>query len=583
MAQTLSGKEIIIDLLTREYEDFRTAALEIAQVATPEWTDFFPHDPGVVLTEVFAGVADAISYYIDKGVNESHWSTAQLRKSLLNMAELINYTPSPAVSASVFVDVTTNGAGAMIGVNAASGEPFRISTNSVDGAEQYFFELEESQSPAGAGTYNYSFVEGRTVLSELIGTSDTTAGQEFKVNQTPLTSDPSGAPAIKIFAPAQWTRVVDFSNSDSTDDHYTVQLDADGRGTIRFGDGVNGLIPTAVPIYATYRIGGGSGANNISAANISNIVTSLSFVTSVLATASPSAGDEAETIEQIRKNAPLNFATQDRAVTHEDYEAIARAYNGVHKAKADNLNGSPYREAVYVATTGSNPVPGGTWDPVKQSGTGLLGQIGAELVLKSCAATQVYMLPVTPVDVRLEMVVKAYGDQFNASIAALAKIAADDYIRALSDVSVPVLRPLSGLHQVIENINGVDYVDITRFHRVPYIEELLVGLADTTLGAVVVSGDIEEETWLIRFTNATDFEVEGSVSGFQSEDGTVGTEYVSDLGTLRFTLTAGAVPNKLNDQYRIITSATAGNISFQSKEIAIFTDNTNITSVGGIG
>jgi len=585
MAKTLSGKEVIINLQSRDYEDFRTQALEIAQIATPEWTDFFPHDPGVVIAEGFAGIADALSYTVDRGVGESHWSTAQLRKSLLNMAELINYTPSPAVSAGVFVDVVVNAAGTLTGIDSTSGvAPFRISTNAGTGSTQYSFELESEQTPGAAGTFNYTFVEGRTILDESIGFSDLTTGQSFTINQTPLTSDPSGAPAVKVkIAAVVWTRVANFSESDATDKHYTIQLDSVGRGTITFGDGVNGQIPSAVEILATYRIGGGSGANNISAAQINSIVTALAFVDSVQATASPSAGDDAETIEEIRVNAPKSYATQDRVVTHEDYEAASRAFSGVHKVKADNLDGSPYREAVYIATTGDNPVPTGTWDPDKQSGTGLLGLIGAELVSKKCAAVKVYMLSILPVDVDLEMIVHAKSDRFNAVVTQSAKTAADAYIRGLSTNSIPILRPLSGLAQAIENIDDVDYVDIIRFTRKPYIEELLIGVSNSTISSVVSRGELFTEEWVIRYTSATTFQVEGSVSGVQTASGTSGTEYTVDNGSLTFTITAGSVANKVNDQYGITTSDTVGNIAFKSREIAIFTDNTKITTIGGIG
>lgn len=586
MPTTLSGVEIILNLRTREYEEFRTQALEMAGIVTPEWTDFFPHDPALVLVELFAGMSDILSYYIDRAVNEAHWTTLQLRQSVLDMVELIRYTPQPAVSATVDLDVTVSGNGTLFGTDSITSQPFIVGTQASTDQQQFTFEpLETEVITGGAGTYSITFIEGKTIFDELLGQSDGSPGQVFELQRTPVTSSPAGTPAVKIVISAvQWELVEDFTSSDSTDTHFTAKFTPTGQIEVRFGDGVNGAIPTNGDLVTTtYRIGGGSAANNLSIGRVSNILTaSPGIVTSVTNPASPSGGDEAETVAEIKENAPKSYATQDRAVTHGDYEALARTFNGVYKAKAAIYKGIPTIEAVYLAVTGNNPTPSGTWDFPAQSGTGLLGIVGELLVEKSCSATRIWMDAIIGVDINIELLVHVLPNFFRNFVLAEVKDEVDDFVRANNQADIPPVLPLSGLMQTIENITGVDYVDVERFHRIPYIEEHVVGYANTTWSSVQVEGEIKEETWTIYMTGPTTFTVEGSVSGLQVETGTLGAEYVSDDGVLVFTGTAGSVPNKVGDQYRILTSEKAGNINFQDKEIAILTDLTGITADGGI-
>ena len=63
------GRQPVIDYLTKDYEGFKQAMLGQIPVLLPNWTDRSESDFGVVLIELFAYVADILSYYQDRVAN----------------------------------------------------------------------------------------------------------------------------------------------------------------------------------------------------------------------------------------------------------------------------------------------------------------------------------------------------------------------------------------------------------------------------------------------------------------------------------------------------------------------------------
>src|SRR5713226_2204268 len=90
----------VIDYLVRDYESFRQALINLIPAKLPEWTDRSEADFGIVLLELFAYMADIISYYQDRIANEAFLNTAQERQSVLNHLKLIGYEMAPAAAAS---------------------------------------------------------------------------------------------------------------------------------------------------------------------------------------------------------------------------------------------------------------------------------------------------------------------------------------------------------------------------------------------------------------------------------------------------------------------------------------------------
>ena len=105
-----AGPQPSIDYLTKDYEGFKQGMLNQIPLLLPGWTDRGESDFGVVLIELFAYVADILSYYQDRVANEAFLSTATQRRSVSELLRLIGYQMDPGLAASTFLhlDVTAD-------------------------------------------------------------------------------------------------------------------------------------------------------------------------------------------------------------------------------------------------------------------------------------------------------------------------------------------------------------------------------------------------------------------------------------------------------------------------------------------
>src|SRR5215203_1588339 len=63
-------------------------------------------DPSVALLDAWATVADVLTFYQERIANEGYLRTATERRSVLELARLINYHLRPGVAASVYFALT---------------------------------------------------------------------------------------------------------------------------------------------------------------------------------------------------------------------------------------------------------------------------------------------------------------------------------------------------------------------------------------------------------------------------------------------------------------------------------------------
>ncbi|MBN1203494.1 MAG: putative baseplate assembly protein [Myxococcaceae bacterium] len=134
---TTVGRQRVIDYVTKDYEGFRQAMLNQIPLRLPNWTDRGESDFGVVLIELFAYVADILSYYQDRVANEAFLGTATQRRSVAELLRLIDYQIDPGLAASAHIhfdvtaDVTVSG----------SSLPYRLRTSGQPGEPDVTFEI----------------------------------------------------------------------------------------------------------------------------------------------------------------------------------------------------------------------------------------------------------------------------------------------------------------------------------------------------------------------------------------------------------------------------------------------------------
>lgn len=367
-----------IDYTSRDYEGFRTALLEYAKVAFPEWQPSSEGDFGVLMLELLAYVGDVNAYYIDRAQNEAYLSTASQRDSLLRIASLLGYKVGTGTPAKGTVIFQSDSASETKEVLIPAGT--RLVSEylpEIDGS--LIFETDSlAVLPAAAAgavsvTPGIAVTEGETQRDPITGEPIIVASstglpfQEYLLPHNNVYQD-----TVRVFVDAQEWRVVEHLLDHNPEDFVVeVTVSGDNRVGLRFGDNINGTIPSnGLSIKATYRTGYGAIGNLGEGKVISmfdsvpGVVIQPSATTSGASTSSTmSGGANPETNEEIRKNAPKTFLTQNRAVTLKDFENLATSVTGVAKAAAVSQYYSSV--TVYLIGSGGTAVPTSVADVVR--------------------------------------------------------------------------------------------------------------------------------------------------------------------------------------------------------------------------
>ena len=273
--------------------------------------------------------------------------------------------------------------GLLAGSEAKAAESAIIATVQVDAAESITFvtlknPLANSYQRRGS-TILANIVEvtqGETVKEEVLGSGNGAAFQTFSLAQKPLTylpsTDPEGLSAVQstlmvTVNGVAWQERVALAGSGPEAQDYTTSQDDDGQTSVHFGDGYQGARPPSGTnnIHARYRKGLGR-SGNVGPLAIRQLVDSVQDLQSVSNPIPASGGSDAETVSEIRRNAPSSLRTFGRAVSAADFAALAMSYPGIAKASAawiatDPVTGQsipyPYVQLT-VATTERTPLKG---------------------------------------------------------------------------------------------------------------------------------------------------------------------------------------------------------------------------------
>ena len=128
--------------------------------------------------------------------------------------------------------------------------------------------------------------------------------------------------------PATWLPQSDLLESSGQDRNFVVEIDNDGRGHLRFGDGDRGRAPIPeTKLTATYRVGNGT-RGNVGAEAISHLVfrQKVSGTNPRVRNPLPAVGGvDPEPLAEAKLFAPMTFRGQlERAITRDDYALLAQ-------------------------------------------------------------------------------------------------------------------------------------------------------------------------------------------------------------------------------------------------------------------
>jgi hypothetical protein len=185
---------------------------------------------------------------------------------------------------------------------------------------------------------------GQTVAAETLGSgSAVVISQDFTLKNSPVTyfADPNSASGnpfsstVKVSVDGvQWAQARSFYGQPATAQVFVLYEDDSGQTHVSFGDGANGMRPPTGTnnIIATYRYGAGAAAP--AAETLTVVQTPQPGLKAVRNPLPPTGGADADAAADVATLAPRSVLTFNRAVSLDDYAAIAATGGGVTQAVA---------------------------------------------------------------------------------------------------------------------------------------------------------------------------------------------------------------------------------------------------------
>ena len=269
-------------------------------------------------------------------LNESFLNTAQLRSSVVSLAEGLGYVPrsysssQAALNLSVLVTATSR----PTTITLPRGTQF---TSAVDGVT-YTFQTRENFIGTDDGTGSYQFLTstGSTAIPVFEGTEKTKTffvGQKAdnQVYVIPDVTMDTTTIRVRVFETTSSSNFETYTNIEKAiritneTTFYQIKEVPNGYYEVIFGDGTStGKAPVAgnkvvidyLSTEATVA-NGGTTFTPTSTITVGGVAYNLVVVTE----ANSAGGAYKESIESIRQNAPIAFTSQRRLVTAEDYKA----------------------------------------------------------------------------------------------------------------------------------------------------------------------------------------------------------------------------------------------------------------------
>ena len=253
--------------------------------------------------------------------NETFISSAQLRKNVVARAKTLGYTPK-STSASA-VELTLTGLNAAI-TSLPEGTTF-TSSDTLNN-ETYNFVTFENTS-VGENT-PFTVYQGAIKTKEYIF-DDKVTNLKFEIPDTNVDRTKLVVTVFDSISSTQkevYTQFSELPGIDGNSSVYFINENPNGKFDISFGDGIVGKKPLpGSRVELKYLTTDGAAANGLSVFTTSDSLFDSVNKPLITSTSSSSGGGTSETVESIRANAPLQFISQNRAVTIDDYKTLVRA------------------------------------------------------------------------------------------------------------------------------------------------------------------------------------------------------------------------------------------------------------------
>ena len=557
MATNAQGKIEITDLdFDTVKSNFKTFLSQQSQ-----FTDYNFEGSGMsILMDLLAYNTHYLAFHANMLANEMFLDSSIIRSNAVSHAKALGYTPS-SMQASM-ATLTVSVADVPTSQSTLVMPAGTVFTTSVNDVSYTFVTVADTTATSDTGIFqfeNVSVYEGTRINFQYTANSSNLE-QQFII---PSSNVDTTTLVVRVqnsstdTTTTTYTLNTDYTNLTSTSAKYFLQEIEDGKFEVYFGDGVSGkkLVDGNIVIL-DYVVTNGSDADGASAFTAASSIGGYTNIT-VTTVSSASGGGLSETVDSIKFNAPMKFASQSRAVTPDDYKSILPSvYSNIKSVQV--WGGEDNDPAVY----------GQVYISIKpNTGTTLTTTTKNSIIssLKAYNVASVTPVIVDPVTLLLELTTtvkynSTLSEKTNSDIRALAET-------ALSTFNTNNLQKFDSVFRHSNLLKALDDAD-------PSILSSTVALKlkrniTPTLNAAT--------KYTISFNNAgyhpsaNHSQTVLESSGFYLS-GNTNEQFIDDNGSgviRTFYLLGGTT--------KTITNATAGTINYDTGEVVL--TSFNITSV----
>jgi hypothetical protein len=292
-----------------------------------EFSDYnFEGSGFAILLDILAYNTHYLGFNANMLANEMYLDSADIRKNIVSIAKMLNYTPSSVRSPVASIDIEVNDAtGSTLTLPKGS-----VFTTKVNGVSYQYVTNENYVITPVSVVYNFSNVEiyEGTLVTYRYTVDVNDPDQKFIIQ-----SNNADTTTLKVSVQNSstdtttniYSLVGGYNNVTDISKVYFLQETDEGKFEIYFGDNnVGKKLEEGNIVTMEYIVTNRDESNGASTFSIATTIGGFSDI-SIITNSVSQGGSAAESKESIRFNAPLSYAAQNRAVTTVDYETLVKS------------------------------------------------------------------------------------------------------------------------------------------------------------------------------------------------------------------------------------------------------------------
>ncbi len=317
------------DLTKLDFDQIKDSIKEFLK-SQDEFTDYDFEGSGLnVLMDVLAYNTHYNALLAHMTLNESDLATAQVRSNVVARAQSLGYIPKSKKASTVTLDITVTGT-AQTANRITLKRGYKVS-GKINNKTYYFVVLSDATAvKLSNNTYKFTNIplyQG-ALKTETFRTDGLAPFQKFEISSDDVDMETLSVTVFETENQLAGEAYAFFNKINETrpdSEVYFYNENNFGRYEFYFGDNYLGKRPpSGSRVAAEYLTTEGKEANGITTFSSAGSIENISAISIALSPSSERSvsGSDKENTESVRFNAPINYATQDRAVTADDYRSL---------------------------------------------------------------------------------------------------------------------------------------------------------------------------------------------------------------------------------------------------------------------